>query len=66
MCGADIDYNTIHGLGMLNVSKPLKSYSLEFKNTDGSRRYLVDFKATLIFTGFIWSCLFLLTNLHVS
>ncbi|NXS49092.1 TRM11 methyltransferase, partial [Balaeniceps rex] len=34
VCGTDIDYNTIHGLGMLHISKPLKSYSLEFKDTD--------------------------------
>lgn len=37
VCGTDIDYNTIHGLGVLHISKPLKSYSLKFINTDVSR-----------------------------
>lgn len=37
VCGTDIDYNTIHGLGMLHILKPLKSYLLESKNTDGSK-----------------------------
>lgn len=37
VCGTDIDYNTIHGLGVLHISKPLKSYSLKFINTEVSR-----------------------------